>query len=447
VPPDPRDPTESQEPVSQGGPAGAGPASPPRGGLRHALRAFRHRDFAVFWAGAVVSNTGNWVQNLTVPYVLYQLTGSAFWVGFAAFSQFIPVMVLGPLAGSIADRFDRRRVLLATQSAMAVVAFGLWAAWASGVRSLTVILLLVGASGVFTGLNMASWQAFVNDLVPRRDLLSAVTLNSLQFNASRAVGPAIAGVLLATMGATWAFFVNGASFAFVIAALLAIRTRREGQPAPVPGSVLGQFARAIRYARTQLGIVLGVLVAVLVGVLGSPVQQFTVVFAADEFVVGPLGLAFLNVAIGIGAVLAFFLVSGWDHVMTKSMLVRWSLLVYGGAIVAFALAPTYAVGLVVLVVVGGGFLAVISTVNTAVQTIVTDRVRGRVMAMRSMAFSGAYPIGALLQGWLADRVGVRPTVAGAGLLLIAAALYLGVRSDLLERLDDPPDESEPDGAA
>ena len=134
-------------------PLGRGPPGPPRGGIRHALRAFRHRDFAVFWAGAVVSNTGNWIQNLTVPYVLYQLTGSAFWVGFAAFSQFMPVMVLGPLAGSIADRFDRRRVLLATQSAMAVVAFALWAAWASGVRSLTVILLLVGASGLVTGLN------------------------------------------------------------------------------------------------------------------------------------------------------------------------------------------------------------------------------------------------------------------------------------------------------
>ena len=409
--------------------------------MRHALRAFRHRDFAIFWTGALFSNTGTWVQNLTIPYVLYQLTGSAFWVGFAAFAQFIPVMVLGPIAGSIADRRDRRIVLLCTQSAMAVAALGLWAVWASGIRNLAVILLLVAASGVLAGINIPSWQAFVNDLVPRQDLLSAVTLNSLQFNASRAFGPAIAGLLLATLGATWAFLVNGVSFVFVLVALLLVRTRPPVRTTPMSGGFVRQFTRAIRYTRTQPGIVVGMTAAVLVGVLGNPIQQFTVVFAADEFVVGPLGLAFFNVAIGLGAVIAFFLVSGWDNVVTKGRLVQWAMLAYGGAVVAFALAPTYAVGFAALIVVGGGFLAVISTTNTAVQTIVADHIRGRVMAVRIMAFTGAYPIGALVQGWIADRVGARPTVAGAGILLVLAALWFASRPGLLDRLDDPHDDA------
>lgn len=444
MPPEPSDATDRPvEPALYGGPAGQGAASPPPRGMRHALRAFRHRDFAIFWTGALFSNTGTWVQNLTVPYVLYQLTGRAFWVGFAAFAQFIPVMILGPVAGSIADRHDRRIVLLCTQSAMAAAALGLWAVWASGIRNLAAILVLVALSGVLAGINIPSWQAFVNDLVPRQDLLSAVTLNSLQFNASRAFGPAIAGLLLATLGATWAFLVNGISFAFVLVALLLVRTRPPVRTTPMSGGFVRQFGRAVRYTRTQPGIMVGMTAAVLVGVLGNPIQQFTVVFAADEFLVGPLGLAFLNVAIGLGAVIAFFLVSGWDNVMTKGVLVQWAMLAYGGAVVAFALAPTYAMGFAALVVVGGGFLAVISTTNTAVQTIVADHIRGRVMAVRIMAFTGAYPIGALVQGWIADRVGARPTVAGAGAILVLAALWLASRSGLLDRLDDPHDEALP----
>ena len=409
--------------------------------MRHALRAFRHRDFAIFWCGALASNTGTWVQNLTIPFVLYQLTNSAFWVGLATFVQFFPVMVLGPIGGSIADRFDRRVVLLMTQSAMAIAALTLWAVWASGVRQLGIIFALVTISGILAGINIPSWQSFVNDLVPRQDLLSAVTLNSLQFNAARAFGPAIAGLLLATLGATWAFLVNGLSFVFVIAALAVVQTRPPKRTTPLSGGFIRQFGRAVRYTRTQPGIVVGMAVAVLVGALGNPIQQFTVVFAADEFHVGPLGLAFLNVAIGLGAVLAFFTVSGWDAVVTKATLTRWSLLVYAGALVVFALSPGYAVGLVALVVVGGGFLAVISTTNTAVQTIVADHIRGRVMAFRIMAFTGAYPLGALLQGAIADLVGARATVAAAGTILLVAGTVLAVHPTWLSHLDDPHDET------
>ena len=178
------------------------------------------------------------MQNLAVPYVLYEVTESAFWVGLATFTQFLPAMVLGPLAGSIADRFDRRRVLLVTQSLMAAAALALWAAWASGVRSAGWILALVTLAGIFGGINIPSWQAFINDLTPREDLLSAVTLNSLQFNAARALGPGIAGVLLATFGPSWAFLVNAVSFGFVLLALLLVRTR----PAPLAVALTGGIA-------------------------------------------------------------------------------------------------------------------------------------------------------------------------------------------------------------
>ena len=416
-------------------------AGVPTQGLRHAARAFRHRDFTVFWLGALASNTGSWVQNLAVPYVLYQVTESAFWVGLSTFTQFLPVMLLGPLAGSVADRFDRRRVLLVTQTLMALGALALWAAWAGGLRSPIAILAIVAVSGVFAGINIPSWQSFVNDLVPRKDLLSAVTLNSLQFNAARALGPGIAGVLLASLGASWAFFLNGVSFLFVLGALLLVRTRQAARSSALSGGFLRQFRRAMAYTRRQPGILVGIVVAVLVGGLGNPVFQFTVVFAAEVYEVGPIGLSLLNVSLGLGAVLAAPLVSGWDAVLNRAALVRYGLLAYGMAIVAFAAAPVYLVGVLALVVVGGGFLVVISATNTSVQVIVADHMRGRVMALRIMAFTGAYPVGALVQGSLSDVIGPRVTVAGAGGVLVLAGVWLWARPAVLHRLDDPHDES------
>ena len=414
-------------------------AALPAQGLRHAARAFRHRDFTVFWLGALASNTGSWVQNLAVPYVLYQVTESAFWVGLATFTQFLPVMLLGPLAGSVADRFDRRRVLLVTQTLMALGALTLWAAWSAGVRSPLAILAIVAVSGIFAGINIPSWQSFVNDLVPRQDLLSAVTLNSLQFNAARALGPGIAGVLLASLGPSWAFFLNGASFVFVLGALLLVRNRQVARSTALSGGFLRQFRRAMAYTRRQPGILVGIVVAVLVGGLGNPVFQFTVVFAAEVYEVGPIGLSLLNVSLGLGAVLAAPLVSGWN--LSRADLVRYGLLAYGLAIVAFAAAPVYLVGLLALVVVGGGFLVVISATNTSVQVIVADHMRGRVMALRIMAFTGAYPVGALVQGSLSDVIGPRTTVAGAGGVLVAAGAWLWTQPALLHRLDDAHDES------
>lgn len=422
--------------------AGVVPATAPATGVRHALRAFRHRDFTVFWCGALTSNIGTWIQNLAVPYALYQITRSALWVGLATFAQFIPAMGLGPLAGSIADRHDRRRVLLLTQGAQCLAAVALWVAWLGGVRSPTAILLLVAVSGTFQGLNVPSWQSFVNDLVPRGDLLSAITLNSLQFNAARAIGPGIGGLVLATLGPTWAFFLNAISFASVLAALALVRTRVPAMG--VPGSVMQQFRAAVRYVRDQPGIQVAILVAVLAGMLGNPIVQFTVVFAADVFEVGPIALSALNVALGVGAVVVAPVVSGWDSVLSRADVTRWSMLGYGLAVVAFATAPTYPVALVAMTLVGGAFLAVISTTNTAVQVIVADHVRGRVLGLRTVVFTGAYPLGALVQGAAADVFGPRVTVATAGGLLALAAAVLAMRPAWLRRLDDPHDEHRPD---
>jgi MFS family permease len=435
----PPDTGSGSAPELLGGPPGRGFATD-TSSLRQSLRAFSHRDFKIFWWGALLSNAGQWLQNLAIPFVLYEITDSATWVGLSTFAQFVPVMLVGPLGGSLADRLDRKRILLVCQAALAVLALALWATWAVGWRSPSLILVITAATGVVGGLNIPSWQALVPGLVPREDLHSAITLNSLQFNAARAIGPAVAGVLLATLGISWAFLLNALSFGFVIAAVLVIHADTRPSWHPAEGSVRSQFREAVRYIRTQPGIEISIVVAVLVGGLGNPIIQMTVVFAEDVFHVGAVGFGLLSAALGIGAIISAPLVSG-SRATSKAGVTAVSMPIYALAIVAFGVSPHYLLAVLALVVAGGGFLAVISTTNTAVQAITADRMRGRVMAARVMSFTAAYPVGGLLQGWLADVWGPRPTVISAGVVLFGAGLILRTRRSLLDHLDDPPDAS------
>ncbi|MGB5757330.1 MAG: MFS transporter [Acidimicrobiales bacterium] len=425
-----------------GGPGGTGPAATMPVGFRHGVRAFRHRNFRLFFFGAMASNSGNWLQNLAVPFVLFELTQKSVWVGLAGFAQFIPSFLLGPLGGSLADRLDRRRVLLGTQSMMALAAFLLWGTWAAGWRNPWLILSITALTGVFSGLMIPSWQAFVPSLVPKADLASAITLNSTQFNAARAVGPALAGVLLATVGPGWAFFLNGVSFLAVIAAIWVVRplpTERKTQPTQ---GVAKGFTEAIGYIKDRTGIRLGVLTAMLVAFFGNPITQFTVVFTDQVYNAGPRVLGLLASAVGIGAVMVAPILSSWDTRIPRSVVIRIGLPFYALAVIAFGAAPSWPLGLVALLAVGAGFLAVVATTNTAVQLIVADEMRGRVMSVRVMGFTLAFPLGSLIQGILADVIGPQVTVVSFGALLMVAALYLSSKPKMLanlDREDDTPD--------
>ncbi|MEW2624096.1 MFS transporter [Streptomyces sp. NPDC048106] len=410
-------------------------------GLRHSLRAFRHRDYRLFWAGALLSNVGTWLSNLAVPFVLFELTHSALWVGMATLAQFLPGVLISPFGGSLADRRERRRVLLAAQAGMAASAGGLWALWAVGVRSPLALLALVAVAGLIQGAMMPSWQSFVNDLVPRADLPSAIALNSLQFNAARSLGPAIAGVLLAAFGPGWAFLINTMSFVFVLCALFLIRPRPALPRGPGGPGTLRGFVSALAYVRERPGIRAAILLSVLAGLLGNPVFGFTVVFADQVFHVGAVALGVLNMALGVGAVLCAPVVAGRGVRLTLARIVRRALPLYGVSMAGFALSPGPVTGGICLVVVGGCFLAVVSSANTAIQMIVGERVRGRVLAVRIMIFNASLPLGSLVQGAVSDRIGPRITVAGAGaLMLLAGFVFLrGPGRRHLDRLDDPPD--------
>lgn len=398
-----------------------------------AFASLRVTDYRRFWIGALVSNTGGWMQRVTVPYVLYELTHSAAWVGFAAFVQFMPMVVLGPIGGSVADRFARRNVLLATQTVQALLALVLWALWSLGVASPAVLVGVVALVGVTFGLNGPAWQSFVSELVPRHLLLNAVTLNSTQFNASRALGPALAGIALAVSGPGAAFLLNALSFGAVLIALLAIRPRPL-EPRVERSRPFREFADALRYARGVPGIVAAYVVVLALGALGGPLVQLLPVFAEHVFAVGDGKYGLMGAALGVGAIVAAPVLAGPGSRVRRSRLARLAVLSYGTALVVFGLAPGYWFALAALLVLGAGWLTVASTLNTTIQLQVDERMRGKVLAGYLMTLTLAMPVGALVQGWAADTVGPRPTVVVAGLLFLAAAGSL-VAAGLLDHLD------------
>lgn len=398
-------------------------------GLREAGAALRIPEFRRFWIGAVISNSGTWMQNVSVPYVLFQLTESATWVGLASFLQFVPALFMGPLGGSLADRFPRRTVLLVGQSGMGLAAVGLWLLWSSGAAEPWSITVLVGVFGAIAGTSIGAWQAFVSELVPRRLLLNAVTLNSAQFNGARAVGPALGGLVLGTLGASWAFALNAVSYLAVLAALASITPSRPAKRDGPRQTVLSELSETVGYVRRMPGIGTSIAVVMALGFLGNPVFPLLAVFADQVFSVEGFRYGLLGAALGVGGVLATPFVAGTGSGMARSTLVGASLAVYGTSLVLFAASPSYWPAVLCLLVAGGAYLGLASTLNTTIQIQVAEERRGKVLALYVMGLTSSYPLGSLVQGALADQISVRwvTGAAGAAFLVVFARLLASGR--------------------
>jgi MFS family permease len=409
---------------------------PARPGLRDALVAFRYRNFSLFWTGALLSSSGTWIQNVTLQKVVFEITGSKALLGITGALQFVPYLLMGPIGGWVADRFERRTVLLVTQTVLAALALVLWLAWVTDHHSIALIMGLVFVSGFVTGVNIPSWQAFVSELVPREVLLNAVTLNSTQFNGARMFGPAIGGLVLAFFGVSWAFLLNGLSYVAVIVALVLISVPKLPKTSSKLSAVYGQFLDALRYSRRRSGIVACFIVVVALGGLGSPMTQLFVVFAQDVFRVDDFWYGVLVASVGAGSLIAAPLIAGRGSGVRRSTLVEWAMLAYGLAVVGFGLSPTYVVALVALLVSGAGYLAIAATLNTTIQLQVDETMRGRVIATYIMLLTAALPLGMVLQGFVAQVFGPQAAVALFGVLFLVVWAYLKFGTDLLRHLDD-----------
>lgn len=398
------------------------------------LRALRHRDFAIVWWSALISNSGQWLQLIALPFVVFDLTDSNAWLGAVAFSGMMPMLLLTPVAGVIADRVPRKLVLLCTTSAQASVAVLLWVLWNSGQLDAWTILGLSLVSGVANGLQVASWQSFIPLLVPRESLLAAVRLNSMQFTGARAIGPAAAAGVLATWGPGGAFLLNALTYAVVLVALVVVRPR--------PVSSLGKGTRlwevlreGIRYARARSTVVQAMATTFVASFCGQSLLQLAAGIADEEYNVDEKGLAILVAASGFGAVLASIFVVVRADSVRRSAMALFGLAFYCAGVAVIGLAPNFTVGALGFLITGAAHVHVAIAMNTSIQIQVAEEIRGRVMSIYLMGVFSGMPLGALVGGALGDIVGLRPVIVGYSVLMAMYLVLCVTRFQRLEHLD------------
>jgi len=388
--------------------------------------ALRTRSYRLWFFGQTVSQCGTWTQAIAQnAFVLFQLHGSALDLGVTAALQFGPVLVLGPVGGLLADRFDKRRLLLFTQAAFAAQALALGLLVAGGSAQLWMVWLLALVMGTINAIDAPARQSFVMEMVGPEALTNAVGLNSVIVNASRIVGPAIAGVLIVTVGISWTFLLNAASFLAVLGALWAMRPA-DLHPAPRLPRAKGQIRAGLRYAWSAWELRIPLL---MVAVISALAYNFTVTLPllAQLLHRGAGTYSVLTTAMGVGALVGALAAAARRRPSyTQLVLVA---LAFGLCLVAVAWAPSLPLMMLLVAPLGGTGVFLMATVNSLLQLNSSDAMRGRVMALWAMVFLGSTPIGAPLTGFIAAQFGVRPALAlgGAATVLTAVAGGLALR--------------------
>ena len=401
--------------------------------------ALKYRNFRLFWTGGILTNNGRWIRMVVSSWVMFALTKSAAWVGVSAFAGSIPMLLMNPFSGWASDNWNRRKILLVANGIQAVTAIVMALAWSSGLKSPWPWLGLIAAGGFINGVRLPVWQAFVAECVPRSALPNAIALNSTQFNAARATGPAVGGLIIGTLGPGWALLVVAILHLPIAVGLLLIDTDQlvSGQSSEKkPGRILEGYKGAIRYVLDAPGIRTAILAVSFISAFAMPLTQQIVVFAEDVFKVSPFWFGILSSAQGIGGIAVAPVVAIMAGRGVRSRIQLGSLVGYGAAIVLFALAPKFWVGFLALLLIGGVHLVSATNLNSVVQLQVDDEVRGSVMALYLMGVLGIMPFANLLMGTLISILGPRPVGAAAGLLLAVGGVFLYTTGRLFHLDDD-----------
>ena len=392
------------------------------------------RNFRLYWIGAVLKNNGRWAQYVATYYIIFELTESASWVGVTAFANFVPMLVVNPLTGWISDNLNRRNVLIATNLVASFMAGLMAVAWGLGIKEPGVWVVIFFLNGTVSGLLIPVSQAFVAECVPQNLLRNAITLNSTQFNAARALGPAIGGLILGFSGPGWTLAAVVLFYGPMLVCLLlmesdSLMSSREenfesGRDRP---AVISDYKKSVRYVRDSRGISAAILTIAIISTFGFPVVQQIIVFSEEVFEVSPFLFGLLGSAQGIGAVLAVPLVTGYVSFMKPSVQQTIATVGYGLAVILFAVAPSYAVAFCALGILGIMHLTSASNLNSVVQLQVDEEMRGRVMAIYLVGVLGPAPFAGLAMGWLVSSFGPRLVVALSGSILALLAIVLWSR--------------------
>jgi MFS family permease len=388
-------------------------------------RAFRHRNYRLFFAGQAISLVGTWMQQVAQGWLVLQLTHDPLWLGLVSLAQFGPVIVLGLFGGVIADQLPKRKTLMATQSVAMILAFVLFALTATHVVQVWHVMVLAALLGVSNAFDMPARQSFAVEMVGRDDVANAVGLNSALFNASRILGPAAAGLLIGAFDISIAFLINGISFVAVILADLAMRDnelRAVAQPARPRNwsEVVATLAEGARYVRTTPIVLLAVTIVGLASTFGMNFSVLVPPLADNVLNVGASGFGFLMAASGLGSTVAALWVAFQRRPGTRPIAI--GAIALGLASVVLALSTSFALSLVAMAVAGAGGIAMAVTANTTIQLAVPDHLRGRVMSFYTTIFSASVPAGGLLMGAIASAGGVPLSLFLGAILTLAVGV-------------------------
>lgn len=390
-----------------------------------------HADFRRFWFAALLSNTGSWMQSAAIPFVIFELTRSSADVGITGFWIYLPMMLMSAVGGSLSDRFSRRTLLYLTQAAQAAVALGLWAVVAPGNATALSISLLGFVGGLTSGLNIPVWQSFVSQLVPRELLPNAVSLNSTQFNAGRALGPLLAGVVIARISPQAAFLLNAASFAAVMLVLPFIHAEQPPRNIAAHRSIVADLVAGVRYVWNNPPIRACCVAIIAVAGLGNPLFSFLpATFGQEVFGVTGWKLGLLAGAGGIGAMIIAPVLLTRGSRAPRGVLLGVAMTGYGVGAFIVGAAPSYWSALAGALLWGGSYLVIAATMNTTVQLAAREEMRGKAIAVYIMCLTGALPLGTLAWGLIADQVGIRATTIGAAGVLLGLSGWLIVTGRL-----------------
>lgn len=413
-----------------------------------ALRPLRHRDFSLLFFSGFISNAGSWMQTIGVGAYVAAETQQASWAGLAALAAFLPLGILGPVGGAISDRVDRRRFLIVANIVEGGVATAIALLVATGTATASIVIGVVFVGGCVTALRLPFLQAMTPDLVPPEDLLAAASLGSAQYNMGRVLGPTIAGATIALWGIQWVFVANAVSFLAVIGALAFVRLPHR-PPVEDTDGVWTRIRDGIRVTRAEPGCRSAIGLMSVAALLAAPFIALIPARALD-LAGTPLGdpdqfqeevariTGFLTTAQGVGAVIGALVVAELAERFGRHRVVVGNLVLTCGAVVLYAHAPTVVTATVAMALLGAIYIGILSGLGTTVQLRAPAAYRGRVLSLYLVSLGAVYPIGGLIQGFLADRVGLAATTTGAAVIMLAVLVYLAVaRRHIFSNLRDP----------
>jgi len=406
-------------------------------GLRLIFRALSHRNYRLFFGGQGISLIGTWMQQIAMSWLAYRLTHSALLLGVIGFTSRIPTFLLASLAGVLADRWNRHRILVITQTLSMVQAMILAILVLTETVAVWHIISLSLLLGLINALDIPARQSFVVDMIERReDLGNAIALNSSIVNGARLIGPSIAGILIATLGEGMCFFINGLSFIAVIMALLAMKIapkQREMQSWQVFQRLKEGFSYAFGFAPIRSVLLL----LALVSLMGMPYTVLMPIFAENILHGGPKALGFLMGATGVGAIVGSIYLASRKSVLGLGRIIVISSNLFGVGLIAFSLSRFFWLSLLFMLLTGFGMMVQMASSNTVLQTIVEEDKRGRVMSFYTMAFMGMVPFGSLLAGSLANKIGAPNTVMIGGVACILGSLIFAKLLPSLRKIARP----------